>query len=114
MARYKEVFPAIDGNTIFAYNGDIYTDNALPDHLIVHESVHLRQQEERGLNVWVENYLTDPEYRLRMEIEAYREQIYSIKDREKRNKIRIQSAQALASPLYGNIINFRDAVRLLK
>ena len=113
LARYKKVFP-VDEKTIFAYDGAIYCDFDLPPDLIAHEERHLAQQKRYGLEVWVENFLKDSKYRLKMEIDAYQYQLKSIKDREFRNKIRIESAKSLSGPLYGNIISKSDALRLLK
>lgn len=114
LARYKKVFPAIDQHTIFAYDRNIYADDYLPDHLVVHEKVHLRQQKEIGLDLWVDQFLSDPQFRLKQEIEAYKAQLSSIKDRNSRQKIRVQSAKALSSPMYGNIITFNWALDALK
>lgn len=114
MSKYKKVFPNIDKNTVIAYDGKIYCNNKLPDHLIIHETQHLKQQEKIGLYEWVERYLNDVDFRLRMEIDAYKTQIYSIKDREARNKVRLQSANALSSPLYNSLININEAMKLLK
>lgn len=113
MYRYKKVFP-IDENTIFAYDGDIYTNNKLPNHLIVHEEEHLRQQEEIGLDKWVYQYLTDTDFRLKMEVFAYNAQLDSIKDRNKRFLIRVACANMLSSKLYGNLVSKEQAMKLLK
>lgn len=113
MARYKEVFP-IDESTIIAYHDTIYCNSNLPDHLIVHENVHLEQQRKIGLERWVDKFLTDPNFRLIQELEAYRTQLKSVMNRELKNKVRIGSARALSSDLYGNLISFNEAFKLLK
>jgi hypothetical protein len=110
---YKKVF-AITYKTIFAYDDIIYTNYPLPPDLLVHEKYHLQRQAKQGVDIWVANFLTDPEFRLEEEALAYKAQLESIKDRELRNKIRIESARNLSSSLYGNIINFEDAFKLLK
>ena len=113
LERYKKVFN-IDEKTIFAYNYTIYLDGILTKDLYIHEKTHIAQQERDGLEYWVENYLENPEYRLKQEIEAYQKQLKSIKDREHRNKVAIFSAKTLASPLYGNIITFEEAFNKIK
>jgi len=113
LSRFKEVFP-ITTHTIFAYNHVIYCDYKLPDHLIVHEETHHRQQDRDGLDYWIDNYLKDPKYRLEQEIEAYKNQLQSIKDRNQRSKIRIESARNLSSELYGNLLTFQEALTVLK
>jgi hypothetical protein len=110
--EYKKVFKITD-QTIFAYNDTIFCNYELPDYLLVHEQTHLEQQETLGLENWLNGYLKDPQFRLDMEIEAFTEQLKYIKDRNQRNKIRIESAKSLSSSLYGNIINYEDALKLL-
>lgn len=112
MERYKAKFP-IDHNTIFAYNGDIYTNSKLTDDLLVHENVHLEQQKRLGLEYWVENFLNSDEFRLEMEMEAYKKQVDSIWDTSKRQKLCIQCAQNLSSGLYGDIISLSEAFDIL-
>lgn len=111
--QYEKIF-SITPYTVFAYNNIIYSDFILPPDLIVHEQVHFKQQEKYGLDNWVTKYLTDVKFRLEMEVEAYRNQLASIGDREIRNKIRIESVHNLASPLYGSIITKDEARQLLR
>ncbi len=113
MEEYKKFF-AITENTIFALGEDIYTNNNLTPDLLVHETMHLKQQAKIGVSEWVYDFLYFPERRLEFEVEAYREQLKSIKDRNHRNKIRIESAKNLSSALYGNIISYKDAWDILK
>lgn len=111
--EYKKKFD-ITKYTIFACYPSIYTDYALTPDLLVHEMVHLKQQEEIGLTKWVYDFLEYPEKRLEYELEAYREQLKSIKDRNYKVKVRYQSAKNLSSSLYGNICTFDEALELLK
>ena len=113
MDEYKKYFE-INDRTVFALGEFIYTNYPLTPDLLIHELVHLRQQEQIGVKEWVYDFLYVPERRLEFELEAYREQLKSIKDREKRNKIRHESARNLSSALYGNIITKDDAFTLLK
>ena len=113
LERYKEKFEITD-TTIFAYDGNIYCDYELTNDLLIHEMTHLKQQEVIGLDGWVEKYLNDDDFRLRMEIDAYRKQIISLKDGNKKARCRIECAKALSSPLYGNIINYEEALQVLK
>lgn len=111
--RYSKVF-AITKDTIFAYDGDIYTNNELPNHLLIHENVHLRQQAEIGVNKWVDLFLTNVNFRIHQEVEAYLAQLASVKDRNDRHRLRIICARNLSSDLYGNIMSHSDAMRMLK
>ena len=113
LKKYQEVFK-ITPNTIFAYDHKIYTNNQLPKHLLVHEITHHEQQDHYGLDEWVTRYLYDDKFRLNMEIDAYRNQLKSIKDRNFRAKIWMESARNLSSSLYGNIVNYKEAMRLIK
>ena len=113
LERYKEKFN-VTHNTIFAYDNVIYSNNELPHDLVIHEMTHHKQQEKYGLDNWVEQYLNDNLFRLKMEVEAYRKQLDSIKDRNFRSKIRQESISHLASDLYGNIVTVEEAKNLLK
>lgn len=110
---YAKVFP-IDDKTLFAYDDCIYTNYDLPKDLLIHEMTHLHQQKRDGLEYWVKNYLHDPKYRLEVEIEAYKAQLSSIKDRNWRSVILNESANNLSSKLYGNLITKQEALKLLK
>lgn len=110
--KFKEVFP-IDNNTIFAWDEVIYCNHDLPNHLIIHERTHHEQQRSYGLDYWLENYLKDKKFRLRMEIQAYVQQIRFISDRNQKAMIRIQCAKDLSSPLYDNLITYEEAYKKL-
>lgn len=109
--RYKEVFP-ITERTIFPYDREIYTNYPLTPDLLVHEQEHLRQQKEIGLDKWVHFYLSDGEFRLEMELEAYKSQLSSLPRKEKR-RVRKECIKTLSSNLYGNIISKEEATHLL-
>lgn len=111
--RYRKVFPVTDG-TIFAYNNSIYTNYVLTKDLIVHEEAHLKRQNKIGLEKWVDQYLEDEDFRLKEEVIAYKAQLESIKDREHRNKVRIESIKTLTGGLYGLPLTKEEAFKLLK
>ena len=111
--KYKEKFE-ITPNTIFAYDGNIYSNSELSPDLMVHEETHLKQQEAHGLDNWVDKFLNDPEFRLWQEVDAYKKQLASIKDREFRFHIRQECIANLSSSLYGNIVSKEQAKNLLK
>ena len=113
MEKYKEFFEITD-RTIFALYPDIYTNYPLTKDLFIHESQHLKQQEQIGVKEWVYDFLYNPQKRLEYEIDAYKVQLRSIKDRNQRDKIRRESASNLSSGLYGNIISYNDAFIALK
>ena len=105
---------AITEDTIFALFPHIYTDNQLSPDLMIHEFCHLKQQQKVGITEWVYDFLEYPAKRLEYEVEAYKEQLRSIKDRNHRDRVRRESARNLGSALYGNIVSPDEAFRLLK
>jgi hypothetical protein len=113
LERYKAKF-AINENTIFAYDGVIYTNYELPEHSIIHEQTHLKQQKKIGLDKWVDSYLGDNDFRLKVEIDAYKNQLRSVKDRNQRNLLKISCARDLSSTLYDNITSYENAFEYLK
>ena len=103
LEKYKEYFPIHD-RVIFAYGEHIYTNYPLSPDLLLHENTHLEQQKRYGLDVWVDRYLNDVEFRVKMEQEAYRKQLGSIKDREYRFRVKTQVQKDINSGLYGDVV----------
>lgn len=89
---------------------------SLPDHLVVHESVHFDQQDGDPEGWWA-RYVTDPWFRIDQESEAYGEQYAFIcqvvKDRNRRHKILLELSMFLASPIYGSVIGRDDARKMI-
>ncbi len=112
LKKYKKRFNILPG-TIFAYDHVIYTDEKLPEHLIIHESTHFKQQDKVGLRKWVKKYLKDDDFRLEMELEAYWAQLASIKNRNEQFKVKQHSCQDLSSDLYGNLLTYEEAFEKL-
>lgn len=112
LEEYKKVF-AVTDKTIFAYNKVIYSNERLPIHLEIHERRHLIRQQKIGVDLWVSNYLGHTGFRLKEEVIAYKEQLASIKDKNERDLLRRQCAIDLSSPLYGNIVSYKEAYELL-
>lgn len=105
----EEVLPFV----VFAYGNFIYCNGELDVPLLIHEKTHLAQQTKYGLSTWVEDYLNDPEFRLHMEVEAYTNQLKAVSDRNERFKLQVQCAKDLSSSLYGDIIDYKEAFKLL-
>ena len=59
--------------TVYSFADTIFNPDGIdiPDHLIVHESVHGEQQKHDELvaKFWWERYLADPQFRVEQEIE---------------------------------------------
>ncbi len=113
--RYEEKFPFVkdNPNVVFDYGDTIYCNGRLSIDLVIHEETHLRQQKEIGLDLWVEKYLNEDQFRLEQEIEAYTNQILSIGDRNARFKLKTKVIEILSGPLYGNIINKQQLKNIL-
>ena len=103
---------------IFTYGDNIYTKNDLPDHLIIHESTHIKQQKSYGKEIWWEKYFTDEKFRYEQELEAYRKQYQFFtktnKDRNRRDKFLTIIAGDLSGSMYGNIIEHSEAKKVIK
>lgn len=102
------------GDTIYAPVGaEIGSD------LMHHEATHQKQQAEAGgPEAWWQKYLASPEFRLKEEIEAYREQYAFAKviglGREMRRKMLAKLAKDLSGSMYGHLVPFREAIELIR
>lgn len=113
LEEYRKKFEITD-DTIFALFPYIYSNNPLPRDIIIHESVHLKQQNKIGVTEWVYDFLEYPSKRLEFELEAYKEQLKYYKDRNDKNRARIVFAEQLSSSLYKLDITKQEAFNLLK
>jgi hypothetical protein len=70
------VFPEILKDTSMMVWGDVlYTEHELPEHLLAHEKVHVKQQHNKLLGtMWWIYYALSKKFRLEQEIEAFKEQ----------------------------------------
>jgi len=91
-----------------------------PVALVVHESVHLKQQGSLiGALIWWVKYIVSKKFRYSQELEAYQVQVKWFDDTQlaglkKRYLYRKEMAGMLASPMYGNIVNKDEAFKQLK
>lgn len=115
------VFPSVklSPNVVFTYGNTIYKpygEQNLPNHLIKHEEVHIKQQSIIGPVVWWRQYLANQRFRLEQEVEAYRVEYDVIENeysRPMRRKLLNHIAKNLSGPMYGNIVNKEAAIRLI-
>lgn len=104
---------------VFAYESKIYAPDGsdLPYDIHVHERVHFDQHEKAGgSDVWWDRYLSDVEFRLDQEVEAYRAQLAWIDKnlgRTSRRHHRDHICRTLSAPMYGNLVTKKQAARLL-
>jgi hypothetical protein len=114
------VFPNLKAHKpIFCYGDTIFNPfNAeiTPD-LEAHEEVHSKQQ-GHDPHLWWGRYLTDKEFRLSQEIEAYGTQYALISklvdDRKLVEWFKEKTAQALSGELYGNLLTYGQAVSKIR
>lgn len=109
-------------NVIFAWGDTIYVPGGgkVSPELYAHEAVH---GERQGSDVegWWRRYIAEPAFRLDEEIPAhiaqYRTFCVNHTTGNLRNQCRLylhHVAKSLASPLYGGLIRYDDARKLLK
>lgn len=111
----RAVLPVTENN-IFAYNGKIYSPSGGPlsRELIAHEKVHFAQQ-GKLYDLWWENFLDDPEFRLAQELPAHKAEYTEFcrwnKDRNKQMWYLRLLGKRLAAPMYGGLIGVKEAMR---
>lgn len=112
IAEIRKVFP-VDESFIFTYAPHIYVPSGRPlsVQLEAHEAVHIRQQGDYPA-VWWARYLYDPTFRHEQELEAHRAELRAVK--RHRPRARRAIAARLASPMYGSMVTFQKAMRLLR
>ena len=115
--KYAAHFP-ITPNTIFVFKNTIYTDNEMPYDINYHENIHILQQNKIGAKKWINNYIKDKDFRLAQETEAYRAQLKFVlketKDRKEYANILVECASNLSSPLYGKLVSYPEAIKILR
>ena len=106
--------------TIIAYGDAIYVKGKqMSADLLQHEITHCQRQkfDRDSAKRWFELYMTDEKFRLQEETIAYHNQFEYCKkvykDRNKRTKILWALAKELSSSRYGNIIEHREAMRMI-
>lgn len=119
--RILAAFPkAAEPGVIFAWGDAIYNPSGIviPPALLAHEAVHGRRQ-YIGIELWWDEYLTDPEFRYAEEIPAHAAEFIalgSLRDRNYRAKVAMATARRLIAPLYnyGTRYSLARAIRDLE
>jgi hypothetical protein len=108
-----------DEGIVFTVGNTIHSKYRIPEDLMRHELVHVRQQSEYkgGYKKWWKDYLADPKFRLSQEVEAYRVQAQfieaTVKDRNEKARQIHKIASDLAGPIYGNLVSLSDAKKYI-
>jgi len=117
ITEYRQNFPITD-DTIFVFKDKIFSNlKEIPYDVVIHERTHLDQQFKIGAKKWIELYITDKEFRLKQELEAYREQLKEVRktgDREEYAHILVECCRNISSPLYGKMITFQEALKIFQ
>ncbi len=113
----------IDGKPIvFTYGDTLYnpTSADISFDLMAHEQVHEKQHlnYNGGAEAWWTEYLNNKQFRLSQEVEAYRKQwsVFCSRVTNKNDRRRFINLidGDLSSAIYGNVVTFNEAVRLIK
>lgn len=107
---------------IFAFGDAIYNPLgiAIPPPLVAHEAVHGQRQ---GTNpaAWWQRYIAEPDFRLAEEIPAHQAEYRAFcaanttgPARNRRRMALHAIAKRLASPLYGSLITYERARKVIK
>lgn len=102
---------------IITYGNTIHCKYKLKEPKISHESVHVRQQLEMGVEEWWNRYFEDRQFRLNQEVEAYRAEIkwirHNIKGMDLKSKMIEKIVDDISSEIYGSIVTKEEALELL-
>ena len=102
-------------HVVVTYGDTCYCKNYPSPDLIVHETVHMWQQEIP--NRWWKRYYKDSKFRLAQETEAYQEQFkfirLHVKDRNLLFKIRDKLALDLSGKMYDKCIDYQTAFKVI-
>lgn len=116
--KIKSNFEIGDSKPLFAYSPHIYNPFKIyvDPTLYFHESIHIKQQDGKP-EEWWDKYILDKSFRLEQETEANQKQwkLFTkvVKDRNERYRFKIQLAKNMASNLYGNMVSYDEAIKLL-
>lgn len=100
---------------IFTYGNKIYVPAGdklkIDKPLMRHEETHARQQRDIGIEEWWDKFITEPEFRLSQELEAYREQYRNMADLDAPSRMGYLNhiCSDLSGEMYGNIMTHEEA-----
>lgn len=115
--KIRALFPEIESRVVFTYGEDLYIqdnkEEALPQHLMVHEQTHTLQQ-QGDPEAWWDLYLSSREFRLSQELEAYGRQYKWVKETARNGDRWLKQAlfffaEELSGPMCGTLIGFSEA-----
>jgi hypothetical protein len=116
-----KAFPeAASPGALFTWGNRIYNPSRvqIPRELLVHEEVHHQRQgeEEAGIVAWWQRYLVDAQFRLDEELPAHIAEYKAFRGGRhgfSRKGMLHHIASRLASPFYGGLVTYQEAVKLI-
>lgn len=105
-------------NVIITYGDTVYNpyNCHISEATLAHEMIHAKQQKKLGKDKYVARYISDIEFRIKSEIEAYGAELVFIQGKDGK-KVALETvrklAQNLSSSVYGNVILEEDAYKQL-
>lgn len=108
-----------ESGIIVTYDGVIHTQSGVlaPDFL-AHELVHVKQQEGKNPEEFLERFLTDRDFRLEMELPAYRVQVAFLRATIVHDPdelfVRIHKLAKNMAANYDNMVTLEQAIILLQ
>lgn len=108
----------IRGKPVFITYGDVIYNPmrvSVPPEVVAHEEVHAERQLDEGVAEWWRLYLEDDEFRLQEELAGHRAEVRYVLDHGLPNAGATIDAIAarLAGPLYGHMVTFDLAKRMI-
>lgn len=115
----RQLFPVnFYESAVFTYGDTCHCHNGfLPDFVVPHEEVHVRQQTAMGAKEWWAKFIADPEFRLEQELEAYRVQYKWVLKHIKGRQQQFEFLRKFATDLsvrYGLTIGFNAALQQIR
>ena len=108
-------------DVVFSFGSKLYNPYALvlPGQIIAHEAVHGERQGEDGNGIlsWWKRYMEDKGFRFVEELHAHRAEYRWLMEngnRKQRRSALKEVAGRLASPMYGRMVDVREAKQLLR
>lgn len=122
-AEIDRAFGIAGAPVIFAFGDTIYNPQnvTITPELMAHEEVHgARQRGCASVELWWQAYIADPNFRLGEEVPAHQTEYREFclrnpdgKARPARRMFLHHVAKRLSSPLYGRLIRYEEARRLV-
>lgn len=106
-------------NVVFTYGDTLHVPQGektkIDKPLMAHEETHALQQSKMTPQWWWDEFMSNPQFRLEQELEAYREQYKAMQNlpAQKRANYLTHIATDLSSEIYGKLLTFEQAVAVI-